>query len=216
MEEALSPELKIRQAAFALAEGRGWNEISMAQIAEVSGMTGAMLMRLAPSKAAILEAFGRDIDEAMLRVFEKHPAEGSPHDRLFDVILKRLEILAPYRGVVASVLKTVRSDAGEGVKLLQSVSDSIGWMTSAARVEQEPQWQGLGRLMLLRLYVRILAIWTKDDDPGLARTMAALDRGLRDLERFAAGMGRAVGIAASVATAIVGVARRAFEERNKS
>ena len=216
MDEAPSPELKIRQAAFALAERRGWNEISMAQIAEASGMRLAMLMRLAPSKAAILEAFGRDIDEAMLCVFEKHPAEGSPHDRLFDVILKRLEILAPYRGVVTSVLKTVRSDAGEGLRLLQSVSDSIGWMTSAARVEQEPQWQGLGRLMLLRLYVRILAIWTKDEDPGMARTMAALDRGLRDLEQFGAGMGRAIGIAANVATAIGGLARRVFEERNKS
>jgi ubiquinone biosynthesis protein COQ9 len=216
MDEALSAELKIRQTAFALAEGRGWNEISMAQIAEASGVRLATLMRIAPSKAAILEAFGRDIDEAMLRVFEKHPAEGTPHDRLFDVILKRLEILAPYRGVVASVLKTLRSDAGEGLRLLQSVSDSIGWMTSAARVEQEPQWQGLGRVMLLRLYVRILAIWTKDDDPGLARTMAALDRGLRDVEQFGAGMGRAIGIAASAASTMVGLARRVFEERNRS
>ena len=216
MDEALSPQLKIRQAAFALAERLGWNDISMAQIAETAGMSLAVLMRLAPSKAAILEAFGRDIDEAMLRVFEKHPAEGSPHDRLFDVILKRFEILAPYRGVVASVLKTVRSDAGEGFKLLQSVADSIGWMTTAARVEQEPQWQGLGRLMLLRLYVRVLAIWARDDDPGLARTMAALDRGLRDLEQFGAGVGRALGMVAGVATAIGGLARRAFEERTKS
>src|SRR5262245_10908318 len=179
MNDALSEKIRIRQAAFALAERAGWNEISMAQIAEASGLSLAVLMRHAPSKAAILESFGRDIDEAMLKVFEKHPAEGSPHDRLFDIMLKRLEILAPYRGVVASVLKTSPRDAGEGLKLLQSVADSIGWMMSAARVEQEPHWQTLGRLLLVRLYIRILRVWSKDDDSGLARTMAALDRGLR-------------------------------------
>lgn len=216
MTDALPAKLKIRQAAFGLAERMGWSEISMAQIAEASGLSLIEIMRHAPSKAAILESFGRDIDEAMLQVFEKHPAEGSPHDRLFDVILKRLEVMAPYRGVVASVLKTALRDAGEGLKLLQSVSDSVGWIISAARVEQEPQWQGLGRLMLLRLYGRILAVWTKDDDPGLARTMAALDRGLRDVANFGAGAGRAAGIVTGVAKALGGFARRILEERNRS
>jgi AcrR family transcriptional regulator len=216
MNDALPAELKIRQAAFALAERAGWNEITMAEIAEASGLSLAVLMRHAPSKAVVLQSFGRDIDEAMLKVFEKYPAEGSPHDRLFDVILKRLEIMAPYRGVVASVLSMWPRDAGEGLKLLQSVSDSVGWMVSAARVEQEPQWQAVGRLMLLRLYIRILRVWSKDDDPGLAQTMAALDRGLRDVASFGAGAGRAAGIVTGVGRALSGVARRIFEERNRS
>ena len=216
MNDAVPEKLKIRQAAFALAERKCWNEISMAEIAEASGLSLAVLMRHAPSKAAILESFGRDIDEAMLKVFEKYPAEGSPHDRLFDVMLKRLEIMAPYRGVVASVLKTSPRDAGEGLKLLQSVTDSIGWMMSAARVEQEPHWQVLGRLMLMRLYIRILRVWSKDDDPGLARTMAALDRSLRDVESFGAGAGRAADIVMGVGKALGALARRIFEERNRS
>ncbi len=70
--------------------------------------------------------------------------------------------------------------------------------------------------MLLRLYVRILAVWTKDDDPGLARTMAALDRGLRDVANFGAGAGRVAGIVTGVAKALGGFARRIFEERNRS
>lgn len=216
MNDALPAKLKIRQAAFALAERMGWNEISMVQIAEAAGLSLAVLMRHAPSKAAILESFGRDIDEAMLGVFEKHPPEGSAHDRLFDVILKRLEIMAPYRGVVASALKTWPRDAGEGLKILQSVSDSVGWMVGAARVEQEPHWQALGRLLLLRLYIRVLHVWTRDDDPGLARTMAALDRGLRDVARFGAGAGRAADIVAGIGRGLSGLARRMFEERNRS
>ncbi len=216
MNEVVPVELRIRQAAFALAERMGWTDISMAQIAREARLSLIELMRHAPSKAAILESFGRDIDEAMVQVFEKHPAEGGPHDRLFDVILKRLEIMAPYRSVAASVLQTARRDPAEGLKLLQSVSDSIGWMLSAARVEQERQWQGFGRAGLLRLYARLLAIWVKDEDPGLARTMAALDRGLRDLEQFSATAARSIGIARGLAKAASGFARRVFEERNRS
>ena len=33
------------------------------------------------------------------------------------------------------------------------------------------------------VYVQALGVWFDDDDPGLARTMAALDRALRQGER---------------------------------
>jgi hypothetical protein len=35
------------------------------------------------------------------------------------------------------------------------------------------------------LFARVLCVWVKDDDPGLARTMAALDRELARGERWA-------------------------------
>jgi hypothetical protein len=43
----------------------------------------------------------------------------------------------------------------------------------------------LHRLGLAKIYRDILMIWLKDDDPGLAKTMAALDRKLRDAEAMA-------------------------------
>jgi AcrR family transcriptional regulator len=216
MEDARPIELRIRQAAFALAEGMAWHEISMGAIARQAGISLPLLMRHAASKSIIFGDFARDIDEAMLLVFERYPAEGEPHDRLFDVILKRLEIMQPYRHVIASVMRRPRVDGVEAMRLLQSLSDSIGWMISAARVEQEPAWQSLGRLGLMRGYLRVLSIWAKEDDPGLTRTMAGLDRALRDVERFSARANGIMGVVSGLATAVRAVARQFFEERKKT
>jgi hypothetical protein len=48
---------------------------------------------------------------------------------------------------------------------------------------------------LLSVYARVFSIWLEDDDPGMARTMAALDRRLRrgeslmrSIERFRDGL----------------------------
>jgi ubiquinone biosynthesis protein COQ9 len=215
MEDARPIKLRIRQAAFALAERMDWHEISMAAIAGQAGLSLSLLMRHAPSKSSILQDFSRDIDEAMLLVFERYPAEGDAHDRLFDVILKRLEILQPYRGVIASVVKRPRADGVEAVRLLQSLSDSIGWMVSAARVEQETAWQSLGRLGLMQAYLRVLSVWSKENDPGLARTMAALDRALRDIERFNKRASGIIEAASGVARTARAVAKQFFEERKK-
>jgi AcrR family transcriptional regulator len=216
MENARPTKLRLRQAAFALAERGSWHDISMAAIAEEAGVSLSILMRYAPSKSSILQDFARDIDEAMVRLFEKYPAEGEPHDRLFDVILKRLEILQPYRRVIASLMQTRKADPGEAVRLLQSVSDSIGWIAAAARVEQDSAWQSLGRLGLMRAYVRVLSVWANDDDPGLARTMAALDRSLRDAERFGNGARAVRAAASSIGAAARSFAKRFFEERKKT
>ena len=216
MEDARPIKLRIRQAAFALAERTDWHEISMAAIAGQAGLSLSLLMRHAPSKSAILQDFSRDIDEAMLLVFERYPAEGDAHDRLFDVILKRLEILQPYRGVIASVIKRSGADGVEAVRLLQSLSDSIGWMVSAARVEQEPEWQSLGRLGLMRAYLRVLSVWSKENDPGLARTMAALDRALRDVEWFNRRASGIIEVASRVARTARTAAKQFFEERKKT
>jgi ubiquinone biosynthesis protein COQ9 len=215
MEDARPIKLRIRQAAFALAERMDWHEIGMAAIAGQAGLSLSLLMRHAPSKSSILQDFSRDIDEAMLLVFERYPAEGDAHDRLFDVILKRLEILQPYRGVIASVVKRPRADGVEAVRLLQSLSDSIGWMVSAARVEQETAWQSLGRLGLMRAYLRVLSVWSKENDPGLARTMAALDRALRDIERFNKRASGIIEAASGMARTARAVAKQFFEERKK-
>jgi AcrR family transcriptional regulator len=216
MEDARSIVLRIRQAAFALAERMDWSAIGMRAIAAQAGIGLPEFMRHAPSKSSILQAFGRDIDEAMLLVFERYPAEGEPHDRIFDVMLKRLEILGPYRAVIASVLRSRKADPGEALGMLQSVTESIGCMVVAARVEEEAPWRSLGRLGLMRAYLRALSVWAKSDDPGMTRTMAALDRALRDSERFSERASTVVNIASGMAKAAGSLIREFFEGRKKT
>ena len=52
-------------------------------------------------------------------------------------------------------------------------------MLAAAGLENGGSRETIQRLGLAAVYRRVLGVWVDDDDPGLARTMAALDRALR-------------------------------------
>ena len=63
-------------------------------------------------------------------------------------------------------------------------------MLAAAGIDGEG-CRGLLRVQgLLAIYARVFPVWLDDDDPGLARTMAALDRRLRRGEAVLRGMAR--------------------------
>ena len=60
------------------------------------------------------------------------------------------------------------------------------FMLEAAGIDSEGQAGQLKIQGLVFAWSRVLAVWLKDDDPGLAPTMAALDRELARGETLAA------------------------------
>jgi hypothetical protein len=59
------------------------------------------------------------------------------------------------------------------------------WMLTAAGLDAAGP-RGVVRAQgLSLLFARVLRVWVDDDDPGLARTMAELDRGLARGQRWA-------------------------------
>ena len=174
--------LRIRQAAFLLSLRRPWHHVTLEEIAREAGLPLSELGKFAPSKVAILSGFSRDIDNSMLANLAKQPPSGGPHDRLFDVVLRRLEIMGPYREVLASILRAPAVDPGEVLELFSAMRLTTGWMLAAAGVEADFHWRGVKKYSLLHVYWRVLQTWVADDDPGLARTMAMLDRRLREAE----------------------------------
>ena len=178
----LSLPLRIRQAAFLLALRRPWHHVTLEEIAREAGLPLSELGKFAPSKAAIVCGFSRDIDNSMLANLAKQPPSGEPHDRLFDVVLRRLEIMGPYREILSSILRAPAVDPGEALELFSAMRLTTGWMLAAAGVEADFHWRGVKKYSLAHVYWRVLQTWAEDDDPGLARTMAILDRRLREAE----------------------------------
>jgi hypothetical protein len=159
-----------------------WHGVTLAAIAQEAGYSLSELCQITPSKAAILSRFSRDIDAALLANLAKHPPVGKPHDRLFDVVLRRLEIMAPYRDNLAGILHSPVIDLEDGLELISAASRSAGWMLASAGLEADRHWRGMHKIGFLHAYWRTLQVWARDEDPGLAKTMAALDRRLRDAE----------------------------------
>ena len=59
------------------------------------------------------------------------------------------------------------------------------WMLEAAGIGASGPRGALRAQGAALMFARVLSVWVDDDEPGLDRTMAALDRGLASAERWA-------------------------------
>ncbi len=106
--------------------------------------------------------------------------EGDVHDRLFDIIMRRLELLEPHKAAVRNIVKDPADGAADWANLSAALIDSQRWTLAAAGIEEAGRREAVKRQGLAMVMARTLMVWADDDDPGLAKTMAALDRSLRD------------------------------------
>jgi AcrR family transcriptional regulator len=152
--------------------------IELADVAADAGVTLADVRSDYGSRLALLAAFNRRIDLAMLSKDDPEMSEEPARDRLFDVVMQRLDALAPYREAVRMLNRSLRRDPSLALAYGCTLLRSMMFMLSAARV---PTGGAMGRLRaqgLALAYSRIIPVWLDDTDPGLARTLVAVDREL--------------------------------------
>ncbi len=166
---------RIIAATLRLAAEKPWDDVLMKDIAEAAAIDLATLRREFPSKSAILSAFMRSVDDAVLASAPKFTGAENARDRIFDVVMARIDVLAPYK----DALKSIAAARPFDLDLARRVMASQAWMLHAAGVRTDGV---LGRSRvagLASVYTSVMQTWLEDDDPGTARTMAALDRRLK-------------------------------------
>jgi AcrR family transcriptional regulator len=176
---------KIIAAFLGLLAEKRFEQIGLAEIAEAAGVSLAQFRGEFASPLAILAAHIKDTDRAVLAEDFSDMAEEPPRERIFDVLMRRLEILAPHRDAVRSLLRSASRNPPLAMACNGLAVRSQQWMLTAAGVGAAGP-RGMVRAQgLALLFGSVLRIWVDDDDPGLARTMAALDRALGRGQRFA-------------------------------
>ncbi len=174
------PAGRIIDAALELAAIEGWSGLTLARIAEAAGLSLAELHAAFPSKGCLLDAFIRRIDDQVLAAGPAD-ADDAARDRLFEVLMRRFDALAPRKAAVAAILRDI-VDPTVGLIGLPAVARSMAWTLEAAGLSSA----GLGGLIrvqgLMLIYADAVRVWLRDDTPDMAKTMAALDKGLRRAE----------------------------------
>ena len=89
-----------------LAEKR-FEEIGFGEIAARSGLTLAACRGEFGSTLAIYAAHVKALDRKVLAGAAGDMADEPPRERLFDVLMRRIEAMAPYREATRSLLKSV-------------------------------------------------------------------------------------------------------------
>jgi AcrR family transcriptional regulator len=159
-------------------------EIGFAEIAKGAGISLAQLRGMFGSTLAIFAAHVKETDEKVLSGADAEMAEESPRERLFDVLMRRLEILEPRKAAVRSLLRSCRRHPSLALALNPLALRSQQWMLSAADIGASGP-QGIIRAQGLALmFASVLRVWMNEEDPGHARTMAALDRVLARGQRL--------------------------------
>ena len=166
-------------AALALAAEKPWAEVTLAEIAARTGATLVGLKGQFASKAEILQAFiGLVDDEVLSRAPAREEGQAS-RDALFEVVMSRFDVLEPWKPAIRSI---VRAGVPEPSQMLGMLA-SNRWMLEAAGIGSGGLEGAARTAGLAAVYAAVFRVWLDDDDPGLARTMAALDRRLRRGER---------------------------------
>jgi hypothetical protein len=111
-------------------------------------------------------------------------ADEPPRERLFDVLMRRLEALAPHRAAIRSLMRSARRHPSLALAFNGLAVKSQRWMLTAANIDAAGP-RGIVRAQgLALLFAGVLRTFVADEDEGLARTMAALDRALSRGQRW--------------------------------
>lgn len=174
----------IEEALLALAGEKRFADIRPSDIAARAGLDLVGLRRQFDGPFAILDGFARRIDVAVLAGDDPAMAAEPKRERLRDVLMRRFDLLAPYRPGLAGLDKAARTDPVLACHLLRIAIGSQSWMLEAAGISTV----GIaGRLRAPALAVSLgclLPTFLADEDEGLPKTMAALDTALERLERI--------------------------------
>nr|HXY90147.1 TetR/AcrR family transcriptional regulator [Xanthobacteraceae bacterium] len=176
---------KITEAFLVLLAEKPFEQIGLAAIADKAGVSLADMRGEFGSTFDIIASFMREIDRKVLAGGEGEDAEATARDRLFDVLMRRFEALQPHREAVRSLARSAARHPRFAFALNRLAVRSQQWMLSAAGIDSAGVLGGLRAQALALIFARVMRVWLDDDDPGLARTMAELDRDLATGARFA-------------------------------
>ena len=171
-------------AFMALLAEKPIEDIGFAEIAERADISLAELRARYGSTLAILATQMKEIDRAVLAGIDSEMADEPARERLFDVLMRRIEALAAHKEAVRSLSRSAARNPGLAFALNGLAVRSQQWMLTAADISASGP-RGMVRAQgLAVLFAGVLRTFVTDDDPGHAKTMAALDRALARGQRW--------------------------------
>lgn len=156
-------------AALALAADRPWPQIALRDIALKAEVSFAELYALADGKSAVLAHLSTRFDRAALATASADDA--APHDRLFDAAMARVEAMEPHRAALIAISRSesVVVSALRFPKTARAILEAGGVDATPARLAA-----------MTAVWARTVQVW-RDDEGALNRTMAELDKRLKQM-----------------------------------
>ena len=170
----------------------GWRRVSCSDIATEAGVDLHSAFHEFSNRYTYVTELIRRTDWAMLEAYDKDMIEEPARERLLDVMMARFEAMQANRALIIALSKAARWDPMLSLHLVSLSRLTADWFLDVSRISPS----GIGGIMrskgALAIYARAFRVWLEDDSDDLTKTMAALDKylkqgeaALRNAERIA-------------------------------
>ena len=165
--------------AMKLAAARGWRAVTPAAAAREAGLELARARQRFPSTPMILLRLGVMADQAAT---ESATMDGPARDRLFDMLMRRIDTFQLHRAGVLALFRELPRDPGAALTLASQTRSSMRWLLESAGIGTAGP-RGETRVQaMVAIWLWAFRAWRRDDSADLSRTMATLDDSLRRAE----------------------------------
>lgn len=173
---------KVLKTFLDLLVENSYEDIGMPLLAKTADVKLSALRECFTSKRALVQAFVESVDVAVLDDRDEDMTDQPARDRLFDILMTRIDHLASHKNAVRTLYKAARKDPGFAMEFNSIAVRSQRWMLIAAGIEL-PGFKGRFAAQGLAVaFARVLETWLDESDEGLPRTMAKLDKELNQGE----------------------------------
>ena len=175
-------------ALWRVIAAHGWPGLTMRRLSAEAGTDTAALRARFPTRLDLLLLHGRVMDQAVLA--GTIPGQGgTERDRVFDVLMRRLDAMQPHREGILRLFEDMRRDPAIALALAPHIGIAMRWMLEAAEIEAKSCQARLLAMGLAGVWLAAIRAWARDDSPDMGATMAALDSALDRAERIARPLG---------------------------
>ncbi|MBM3557670.1 MAG: TetR/AcrR family transcriptional regulator, partial [Alphaproteobacteria bacterium] len=170
-------------AAMTLAAEQGWRRVGFGDIAAKAGLSESALAALFADKAAILDGILAKADAAVAEGGTR-TEDDPPRDRLFEAVMRRFDALAPYRQGLGAVLKDLPADPLAALRGAMRLRGSMAKTLDGAGIDSGGICGRVRVKGLALIYLDVLRTFVADEGDDLGKTMAALDKRLKQADEL--------------------------------
>jgi AcrR family transcriptional regulator len=177
-------EDRIVDAAIALAEEVGWEDVRLRVVAERLGLSLAEISAYFRDLDAVADAWFARARQEMLRPVSPGFAGLPARQRLETLLLRWFDVTSAHRRVSVQMLvaKLWPFHPHHWAPLIFNLSRTILWLRDAAAFDAGSPRRELEEVGLTWLFLLTLLVWAGDESEGQARTRRFLRRRLADAD----------------------------------
>jgi AcrR family transcriptional regulator len=169
---------RISSAALHLAAAEGWQTVTLGAVAKRAKMPLATVKKYAASRATLICLIAAELDRSAFAAVGK--LQGGPRDVLFDLLMARFDAMQKHRKAILSMVESTNGRE-RGCGLARATLEGAYRLVDAARLKKPMRPVLVSGVVAV--YGWAFYAWRKDASRDMAKTMAAVDRGLRVAEK---------------------------------